>query len=149
MKKIPSLLIVTDRGNFHAYQSTGQGGLTKVDMMQISEALEKLSDQVTDQAGSFPSSESLGQGSSTGENLPLKEELELRSIRQIGLRIEELIAGQSCDTWGLVAASEINNAILEQVTPQTRDKLTLNLKRNLTHETPQQLLERVAEADAS
>jgi hypothetical protein len=145
MKKLPSLLVVTDRGHFHAYHSDQDGSLKPLDNMQISEALEKLSDQVTDQAGSFPSRESHGEGNSTGERLPLLEELELRSIRQIGKKIEDLMTANEFRNWGLIAAAEINNAILNEVAPATREKLSFNLKRNLAGQPAEELRRRVLE----
>ncbi|MEN3941924.1 host attachment protein [Prosthecobacter sp. SYSU 5D2] len=145
MKKLPSLLVVTDRGHFHAYQSDNGASLVALDNMQISEALDKLSEQVTDQAGAFPSRESHGEGNSTGERLPLLEELEQRSIRQIGQRIEELMVENEFKNWGLIAAAEINNAILDQVAPATREKLAFNLKRNLAGQPTEELRKRVLE----
>lgn len=146
MKKLPSLVVVTDRGHFHAYRSQDDGSLSKVDAMQMNEALDKLSDQVTDQAGGFSAHESHGQGNSTGERLPLEAELEARSIRKIGERIKELYNEQPFDHWGLIAAAEINNAILDQVDPPLREKLSVNLKRNLTNESPEELRQRLIEA---
>ena len=146
MKKMPPLLVVTDRGHFHAYQGQEDGSLTELDTMQMAEALEKLSDQVTDQAGAFPSRESQGLGNSTGERLPLEAELEMRSIRQIGQRIKELVTENECDHWGLIAAAEINNAILDQLDPPTREKLNFNLKRNLAGLGKEEIRQRVMEA---
>ncbi|TDU69422.1 protein required for attachment to host cells [Prosthecobacter fusiformis] len=145
MKNLPSLVVVTDRGHFRAYKAN-DGTLVQTDVMEMAEALEKLSDQLTDQAGGFPSSESQGQGNSTGERLPLEAELELRSIRRIGQRIQELLNEHTIKDWGLIAAPEINSAILDQLSPADRDKLTLNLKRNLAHQSPAEIKQRLTEA---
>lgn len=118
----------------------------ELDTMQMSEALEKISDQVTDQLGGFSSRESHGEGNSTGERLPLEAELEMRSFRQIGQRIKELLSENECDDWGLIAASEINNAILDQLEAPIQQKLTFNLKRNLAGFNKEEIRQRVMEA---
>lgn len=146
MKTLPELLIVTDRGHFIAYRGHAEGRITALDAMDIPESLEKLSDQVTDKAGGFSAMESMGQGNSSAERLPLEAELELRAIRKIGQRIGELIDEHSIDTWGLVAAPEIHGAIIDQLPPLTRDKLVLRVKKNLNGQTPEELLKRLAEA---
>lgn len=145
MHKLPSLLFVTDRGHFCAYTSDN-GSLRPVDNMQMDEALKKISEQMTDQMGAFPSAESEGEGHSTGERLPLKEELELRSIRQIARRISELVKDHGVKDWGLVAAPEIHQAILDRVDNPTRERLTLGVKKNLANQSPEEICRHVLAA---
>lgn len=146
MEKLPELLVVTDRGHFNAYQGHQDGRLTPLDTMENAEALEKLSDQVTDKAGGFPAAESYGQGNSSAERLPLETELQMRAIRRIGQRTQELFDEYECSTWGLIASPEINRAILDQLPEPMRDKLVVNVKRNLTGQSTEELKQRLVEA---
>lgn len=145
MYKLPSMLFVTDRGHFCAYTSEN-GSLRPVDTMQMDEALKKISDQMTDQLGGFPSAESQGEGNSTGERLPLKEELELRSVRQIAQRINELVKDHGAKDWGLVAAPEIHQAILDRLDNPTRERLTVGVKKNLANQPPGEICKQVLAA---
>lgn len=145
MKKLPSLLVVTDRGHFHAYEGHDDGSLTPLDNMDMDEGLKKLSEQVTDKAGGFPAAESGGHGNSSAERLPLVAELEMRTFRKISQRIQELLRGHHYDTWGFIAPAEINGAILDGLEARLRDKLTANLKLNLTHQTPKEIKKRLLE----
>lgn len=145
MKKLPDLLIVTDRGHYTAYETRDDGRMTSLDTMLNPEALEKLSDQVTDKAGSFPAAETVGKGNSAAERLPLEEELQMRAIRRIRQRTQELIQEHDYESWALVAPPEINNAILEGLEPAIANRLTINLKLNLSSHPPEAIKQRVME----
>lgn len=143
MKNLPDLLIVTDCGHYTAYETRDDGRLTSLDTMLNPEALEKLSDQVTDKAGGFPAAETVGKGNSAAERLPLEEELQLRAIRRIRQRTEDLILSRNYESWALVAPPEINNAILEGLPAGIVSKLTANLKLNLSSHSPEAIKKRL------
>lgn len=90
----------------------------------------KISDLVTDQAGAFPTD---GPGTAAYESMPLATELEIRSLRQIGGKIGEILEREEPVTWGFAALSELNEAILEHVPDERLDNLTVNLFLDLTN----------------
>ena len=150
MKTAPSLIVVADRGHLIAYRRQDNRSMQPLETLDIKEALLNLSEQVTDQAGSFPNSG--GYGTSTAERLPLKEELQQRALRQLSEKIDTLCAdhsdGNGNGAWALVAPSEINEALLSKINRKNRDKLTVNLRVDLVHSSPREILDRV-EAEAA
>jgi hypothetical protein len=128
-KLLPSLIVLANRGHLVAYKSSEDDVLTRIREESFSEGTEKLSDIVTDQAGAFPVGGTVG--TALAERLPLLAEIEMRCFRQIADIISELYVAHSPPTWGFAALSEINSAILEQVEPRIREKVSINLRRNL------------------
>lgn len=130
MKDFPHLIILANRGRLVAYRPTEAGHLVMVDSLEPMEGNVKISDLVTDQAGAFPTD---GPGTAAYESMPLATELEIRSLRQIGGKIEEILEREEPATWGFAALSELNEAILEHVPDECRDNLTVNLLVDLTN----------------
>jgi len=130
MKEFPHLIIVANRGRLVAYRPTGTGHLEVVDSLEPMEGNEKISDLVTDQAGAFPTD---GPGTAAYESMPLAEELEIRSLRQIAGKVEELLEREEPDMWGFAALSEINAAVIEQIPDECLENLTFNLTLDLTN----------------
>jgi hypothetical protein len=54
-------------------------------------------------------------------------------MRQIGEEISKLLQNGEFESCYFAAASEINNAILEEVTPTARRKIEKNVPSNLIH----------------
>lgn len=133
MKGFPSLLFLSNRGRFLAYRPTETGHLEVIDSFEPMEGNLKVSELVTDQAGAFP----MGSPGTAGyESLPLLEELESRSIRQIAARIEEILEREKPPTWGLAAARDLNGRVLELLPAEHREALACNLKLDLTNSPP-------------
>ena len=130
----PNLLIVADRGNVKAYsvQKSPAHGLTAAlaDQVEFDEARQKFEDQVTDQAGAFPSGGTAGQGNGTAERLSLENENDSRLFHRIGQTISELITRHEPLRWSFAAPAEINGQILQHVTPKLREALERNLKHD-------------------
>ena len=100
--------------------------------MDIAEGLQKIGEQVTDQAGGFPNTGTQGHGNASAERMSLTAELEIRTFKKIARRIEELCSQHQPDSWGFAAPSEINGAILDNLDHAWSDKLSINLKLDLT-----------------
>ncbi|MFT4176109.1 MAG: host attachment protein [Luteolibacter sp.] len=138
--KLPSLLIVTDRGHLTAYQPTEQGSLNELESHSFREGNAKVSEMVTDQAGAFPISGTPGTGSF--ESMPLLAELEVRCFRKIVEVIATIIDREGIQRWGLAAPSEIHGAIVDFLDPAHRESLAVQLKLNLTNSSPQDIRRR-------
>jgi hypothetical protein len=130
MKDFPHLIILANRGHLVAYRPMESGYIEMVDSLEPMEGNAKISDLVTDQAGAFPTD---GPGTAAYESMPLAAELEIRSLRQIGGKIGEILEREEPATWGFAALSELNEAILEHVPDEYRDTLTVNLFLDLTN----------------
>jgi len=130
MKDFPELIVLANRGHLVAYRPISTGHLEPVDSLEPMEGNVKISDLVTDQAGAFPTD---GPGTAAYESMPLAEELEIRSLRQIAGKIEEILEREEPGTWGFASLPELNEAILEQLSDAHRDSLSLNLNLDLTN----------------
>ena len=131
MKALPELIIVADRGRMIAYRNTGGTSFEVVDSMQIEEGRSKLSEQVTDNAGRFSSRAT--QGGGAAESMTLVAELDTRIFEKLAAAITALCATHKPRTWAFAAPSEINGAILDGLAAELKDRLRLNLDKDLTH----------------
>ena len=98
----------------------------------FSEGHEKLSEQVTDQAGGFPDAGTAGRGNASAERMTLIAEIDVQNFRRVGNCINHVLSSHHPAEWGFAAPSEINRAILEYVKPEFAGKLTHNLPKDLT-----------------
>ena len=133
MKDFPPLLILTNRGHLKAYRPTESGHLEMIDSLEPMEGNIKISDLVTDQAGAFPTD---GPGTSGYESMPLAQELEIRAIRQIAGKIEEILEREEVASWGFAASPELNESVIELLADECRGSLMINLRRDLTNSGP-------------
>jgi hypothetical protein len=150
------LLIVADLGLLRAYRecqnlADRQPHLELVEEWKPESAHQKLSDQVTDQAGRFPR----GGGSantpgdlSAGESLNTEAEQDRRHIGQLAGRIDALLADNAVTRCSLAASGPIHKQLLEALDPKARAKVVQTLASNLTKTDPQELLGHFAKAEA-
>lgn len=141
---LPSLIVVTNRGNLVAYRRNERGSLDKVDSETFSEGADKISELMTDQAGAFP----VGTGPATAsfESLPLKAELQNRCFRQIAEKIRDIIDREKPGRWGFATPSEMNGAILDGIGEEYLRKLDTNLKLDITNFPAGEVLKRFQKA---
>jgi hypothetical protein len=143
VKQIPSLLIVADRGClkvFHVEETPSFGRMARLrETRHIDAAHGRYRDKFTDQAGAFPTGGTAGQGNSIGERMSLETEEDVRIFRTLAGHITELLQDHH-ERWGFAAPSEINGAILDELEPDLRNRLTLNLGSDLIHVEPSRLL---------
>ena len=140
--KPPAMLIVADRGCLRAYtiaRSAREPVPRLLDAVDFPEAHQRLAEQVTDRAGSFPVAGG-GHASGTAGRMTLAAELDIRTFRQVAGRIMALLKQYRPDAWSFAAPAEINGAILDGVPSGYREQLVQNLARDLTHTPPGELL---------
>ena len=131
MKTLPSILIAADRGRLIAYRCEENDRPRVVANTEFEEGSRKLSELVTDQAGAFPVTGSVGTASA--ERLPLENELEIRCIRKIAETIRTINAKEKPAHWGLAASSEIHATIVEHLSNEDAKTLSRHVKRNLVN----------------
>jgi len=148
------LLIVADLGRVKAYkldftpeQHTPR--LERLEELVLEDARNRVLDKVTDEAGRRVSPTQKKWGAPLGDEHNLKLELKRRLIRQIGDRIQYLIERSGCDGCWLAAHKEINQQILEELPPTTRNRIRKNLPRDLTKLRQKELLDQFLNASSS
>lgn len=130
MTTLPPILIVTDRGHLVAYRLLPGAGPEVLRRADFSEGTDKISEIVTDQAGRFASGGTEGHRMSAAERPRLVLELETRCVRHIAEHITELLTAYS-GAWALAAPGEINHPILQLLSQALRNRLHLNLRKDL------------------
>ena len=148
------LIIVTDLGLLRAYrevkgpQDHGPR-LELIKELKPEAAYERLSDQVTDQAGRFPR----GSGAdfttgdlSAGERLNLDAEQTRRLLNRLAETIDALLADEAVTGCSLAASAPIHKQLLDALNPQARGKIGQVLASNLARTDPQELLGHFAKA---
>lgn len=141
-----SIVIATNLGRLKAYRvvKTRVRG-SKLDLIEDLNFLDahlRYSDRVTDQSGRFPMSGPLVSSPqmSSYEALTAALENQKRLTKMVGDHIEEIMSREEPDIWNLAATSEIHQAILEEISPQTRKKLSRSVLADLTKTRPPELL---------
>jgi len=141
---IPSIIIAANRGHLVAYRKTENDALQAIDTASFKEGNASISDLVTDQAGAFPMSGTPGTGSY--ESMPMEAEMEVRSFRKVAEKIGEILEEENIPWWGFASPSEINGAIVDHLKPQYRDKISINLKSDLTNSPKEQVYQSFSKA---
>src|SRR5258705_6552637 len=121
----PKLIIVADLGLLRAYREIQALGDREPHLQLIAElrpeaAHEKLSQQLTDQAGRFPK----GGGAtivagelSAGERLGLETEQDRRLIGQLAEKINTLLENEAVTSCSLAASAPIHKQLLDAIAP--------------------------------
>lgn len=147
MKINKSLLIVADLGLLRAYHVTQSGTdrqphLKLIEELKPEGAHQKLSEQVTDQAGRFPR----GGGSahtpgdlSAGENLHAEAEKERQFIRNLAGRINTLLGDDEVTHCSIAISAAIHHQLLDAIAPESRAKIFQVLASNLAKTQPTKL----------
>ena len=126
---------IADRGALKVYllSTTSTPKLRLAETISINGARKRMSDEVTDQAGSFPKRGTTSHASSNGEQHHLATEHEHRSFRDLAKKITEVLQANQPKRWSFAAPSEINQSILEAVPNRLQERLSLNLKKDLVN----------------
>lgn len=146
MNKI--LLIVADRGLLRAYHQTQNKADRKPHLELIAEvkpesAHQKLSDQVTEQAGRFPRGggrTNISGDLSAGESLNSEAEQDRQLISQLAGSINTLLADNAVTSCSIAISGAIHNQLLEAIDPKARAKIGQVLASNLAKTDPNELL---------
>jgi Protein required for attachment to host cells len=142
------LIIVADLGLLRAYkQVEGLGDrephLKLIEELKPEAAHQKLSDQLSDQAGRFPKATGPNMVTgdlSAGERLNLETEQVRRLISQLAEKINSLLADESVTSCSLAASAPIHKQLLEELSEKERAKISQVLASNLSKIDPAELL---------
>ncbi len=143
-----SLLIVADLGLLRAYRKTQdsadrQPHLELIEELKPESAHQKLSDQVTDQAGRFPrggGSANTSGNLSAGENLNAEAEQDRQLISELAERINALLTDDTVTSCSIAISGAIHKQLLEAIAPEARAKIGKVLSSNLAKTPPGELL---------
>jgi hypothetical protein len=122
----------------HRLSKDGVRRLEEIDHANFGTGNQKISEIVTDQAGAFPVSGSVGTGAS--ESMPMVAELEIRSFRSIREKIVEILDREKPNRWGFATPSEINGAVLDELDDRYRKILQVNLRLDLVNNPASEVL---------
>ena len=133
------LLVLMDLGRFKAYRVQESAHFSNPRLELIEEwetqANDRISDQVTDQAGQF-SKGSLSFAAvsdmSNGEQHNLDLEQRRRAIKALATRVTQLLDKNHFDACYFAAGKEINSAVLDSMSDRARGKIQRNVSANLT-----------------
>lgn len=134
------LLVVTDLGRFKAFvfEDSDEFSHPRVELIEEWETQvnERISDQVTDQAGQFSKgglSFAAVSDMSNGEQHNLGLEQRRRAVKKVANRIHELIRDRKdLNGFYLAAGKEINTTLLEAMNAGDRSRVEKNVHSNLT-----------------
>jgi hypothetical protein len=146
------IIIVADLGLLRVYREVKrpqdhEPHLELIDERTPETAHEKLSDQVTDQAGRFPrgSGADITTGDlSAGERLNLDAEQSRRLISRLAETIDALLADEMVTDCWLAASAPIHQQLLGSLNPKAREKISQVLPSNLAKTDPGELREHFA-----
>ena len=144
---------------FAERQSPGQQrpALDQVEAMDFPRGKHSASDRDTDMAGRFPGSKrqspgpghpaaGIGRaGMSIDERLPMEREEDRRRAKEIAAEINAFFAQRNNATWDFAAGPDLNSAVLELVTRDTRDRLRRSVSKDLVNQRADQVLAHFAE----
>jgi Protein required for attachment to host cells len=142
------LIIVADLGLLRAYKQVEALGdrephLKLIEELKPEAAHQKLSDQLSDQAGRFPKTTGPNMVTgdlSAGERLNLETEQVRRLISQLAEKINALLADESVTSCSLAASAPIHKQLLEELSEKERAKISQVLASNLSKIDPAELL---------
>lgn len=141
------IVIIADLGHFKAYnyQTTPKktGNLKLIDSYETVEAHTRLSDRVTDSAGSFGEAGSSGWTKGKSEAHTLEQETERRIINNIVESIKFVLTSSRCKSWYLAASQKINARILEGLGTEHKNLLKKNITANLTKSGKDEILKHI------
>ena len=140
------LIILSDLGSLKAYCVT-RDEITeeqRIDLLQGYDSLlghDRISENLTDQAGRFPTGNGIGSGQmSHGDKHHLEQEIKNRIIRQLARDISDIVSREQPDSWYFAANNEIDGKIIDALDPAVRQKLSKRVRSNLTKVRKEDLL---------
>lgn len=149
-------IVALDQGHLRIYaERTSPGqytpGLEAVESMDFPAGRESYTDRDTDVAGRFQSSKNQAAGSgapggnvtrsgmSIDERLPMKNEANKRRASELASEVENFFARRPAATWDFAAGPELHRAVLEQLSPATRQRLRRAVPKDLVNQRPADL----------
>lgn len=141
MKK--TLVVVTDLAGFKAYRVDDDSfnankkrnpRLQLLEEFTNQQAHERIVEKVSDLAGRFPRRTNPGTSSqmSDGERHNIQLESRKRSVRKLATRLNSLMTDAEYEQCFLAASREMNHQLLDELKPQARAKIGINVSADLT-----------------
>ncbi len=144
-------IVTADHGHLRIYAERHPPGqqspaLEQVEAMDFPGGKNTYTDRETDMAGRFASSkrQSPGPGQPAGglgrtgmsidERLPMQREEDRRRAREVAAQIEAFFSARIDASWDFAAGPEMNNAVLEQLSKQVRDRLRRSVSKDLVNQ---------------
>ncbi len=134
MKKV---IVAADLGHFRAYSVTkDKWESPRVELIESYDSTEahgKLSEKFSDANGKFGMmGGKKGAACGNGEPHNVRLEAEKRMTKLIAKDINALVHREGAGKWYLAAPEEINRQIVECLEPSVKDKLSKNIREDLT-----------------
>jgi hypothetical protein len=140
------VIIVVDLGHFKAFRViSSELESTRIELIKDYDTIEthlKMSEKVSDRAGSFGSGSGKKTRKGYGEPHNIETEKKKRVIKQISVEIEKLLKKESPARWFLAADKSINKQIVENLSPKTNSMLDKSIIADLTKTAKNKLISR-------
>jgi Protein required for attachment to host cells len=144
-----TLVVIADLGAFRCYKMDntellGTPRLELIEEMNPREMDHRYANTLTARTGRSAQGNVNLQSSgnnSDGESHNMELEKRRRALKQIGERLNHLLAGADYERCFLAAPEEINTQLLEALTPVVRKKIDKNLGCDLTRLNKSEMLE--------
>jgi hypothetical protein len=146
------LVVVTDIGTFKAFRMTDQPvnsrpRLEPIETFQSALGDDRVSRQVSDEAGQFKKnapSFRAAHAQGTGERHNICLENDRRGVKEIASHLSELLNDNEFDSCYFAASNEINDSVMERLSPQAKAKVEKNVHRDLVNVKGDELLQHFA-----
>jgi len=142
-----TLVLVTDFGGFKAFRLENDHPhssprLELLEEYEDAEAHRRVVDEVTDQAGQFRRKIGGRRGAarSDGEQHNMALEKRKRGVRKLAGRLDSLMQDPEIEQCFLAASREIMNPLLQELSPNSRSKIGMNIPADLMKVSKAELL---------
>jgi hypothetical protein len=143
-----TLVLVTDFGGFKAYrlendQPDSSPRLELLEEYTDTQAHRKMVEQVSDLSGRFPrrtGARGATGAMSDGERHNIELEKRKRGVRNLAGRINSLMRNPDVEQCFLAASREIMNPLLQELSPDSRSKIGMNIPADLMKASKMELL---------
>lgn len=131
------IVIVSDLGHFKAFKVTKEEmESARIALIESYESIEghgKLGEKLSDSAGRFKRGEGQRKDAKGyGEPHNMKTELEKRLTKLIAKDINTIIRKEGFIKWDMAAPETIKNKIIDNLSPDVKEKLGRSITANLT-----------------
>lgn len=150
-----TVVIAANLGHLKAFRvvetPTRGRKLELIDEMDFPEAHGRFADKVTDMAGRFPVGGCAGPGNAMarGEALSAELETQRRLIKLVATEIKVILESERPEFWHFAANPEIHQAILDEITPELRERVVRHVQADLTKSPTSEVLAHFVPARAA
>jgi hypothetical protein len=142
-----TLLVLIDSGRFKAYRMEESPRFRTPRLKLLEQwhtpVIRRISDQVTDRAGQFAKgslSFAAINDMADGERHNLDLERRRRAVKQMAMRVGELLQQETLETCYLGTSKMINQTVLRTLADKVRQRIQKNVTANLTRLNPSAII---------